>query len=404
MNVVKQPLLILAIIGFVLLIYQWQKRDVHDIATDYNIYYKAAQQFKADPSILYDATNTGFDQYLYPPPAILLFVLCTFIPYQVSYWIFSFLMYASLIGSLFIGQKIYNAKFGIEPSRNNYLFIAFALTTAPMFHNITLGQVNCLVLLLCMLYLYFAEKKPVLAGIFLAAACWIKVYPVLLILWGVFSKERRKSVYACMISGTSVVLLLALLIPFDLYFDFARKLLLVSHYSCSNPINQSVTGFFLRFHVPFERIFMWPNVYEVPAWIRMLNYALLAITLAVTSVQLYRNPNNISMAAVLLALIPLFSPLGWGHSFVFMLPLVMLCIQAIQKRYGQTWITFLVIFGIGFLLLIPVYNAPGILMKFPLLLQNLYYSRLALITALCILMIFMVITRQRNKEQKSTVV
>lgn len=403
MNVVKQPLWFLVIIGFVLLVYQWKKRDVHDVATDYAIYYKAGEQFRSDPSTLYHPTNTGFDQFLYPPPAITLFSLFSFIPYQPSYWLFSILMYASLIASLLIWKRIDSKRLGFESEKDNYLFIAFALTSAPMFHNITLGQVNCLVLLLCMLYLYFAEKKPVIAGIFLAAACWIKVYPVVLALWGVFSKERRKSVYSFVISGASVILLLALFVPFNLYFDFAEKMLLVSKYSCSNVINQSVTGFFLRHHVPFEKIFMWPNVYEVPGWIRMSNYLLFAAAMIGAGVQLYRNPDKIEVAAVLLAFIPIFSPLGWGHSFVFMLPLVMQCMQLIQRRYGKTWVVFFVIIGIGFLLLIPVYNAPGFLMKFPLLLRNMYYSRLLLITVLCILMVFLAMSG-KDESKNATLI
>jgi hypothetical protein len=227
-----------------------------------------------------------------------------------------------------------------------------------------------------------------LAGIFLAAACWIKVYPIVLALWSVFSKERRKSFYAFVVSGAAVILLFAFLVPFDLYFDFAKKLMQVSRYSCANPINQSITGFFLRFHVPFERIFTWPNIYEVPAWIRMLNYGLLAAVLTGTGIQLYKNPNNLSITAVLLAFIPLFSPLGWGHSFVFALPLIMLCMQALQRSYGHTWVGFFVVIVIGFMLLIPVYNAPGVLWKLPMLVQDMYYTRLALIAIAGILTVF----------------
>lgn len=393
MNVVKQPLPFLAVIGFILLIYQWQKRDALDIATDYRIYYTAAEHFRSDPSTLYNAATAGFDQYLYPPPAIALFVVCTFLPYQLSYWFFVVIMYASLIGGILIWQRIGNPKFDTLHKRDNNWFIALAVTSAPMFHNITLGQINCLVLLLCMLYLHFAEKRPVLAGIFLAAACWIKVYPVVLALWSVFSKERRKSLYAFVIASASVVPLMAFFIPFQLYFDFAEKLIQLSHYSCSNPINQSVTAFFLRFNVPLEKIFIWPNVYLVPDWIRTLNYALLIAVLVGTCIQLYKHPNKLSIAAVLLGFIPLFSPLGWGHSFVFALPLIMLCMHALQKSLGRTWIGFAVVSGIGFLLLIPVYNAPGVLQKLPFFLQNLYYSRLGVITTLGIIMVFVAVRR-----------
>jgi len=393
MRYLRTPLFAISIISLVFLGIEW-KTILHqpESGTDFSIYYRAAGLFKDNPSGLYLPPQAAWDQYLYPPPCILIFRCFHLFPERTSYLLFIGAMYGCLVAALLIGQSLYEQiDSHRRPGETGY--IIFALASAPVYHNIGLGQIECLVLLLSMLYLYFLKKQPLLAGILLAAAIWIKMYPVLLLLPALFSKEGRKVVLCCLIGGIGIMVVSLPFIPFHLYIDFSKKLAAVSQYTSANIINQSVVALGLRMTVPFRQAFEWPNIYRIPGWLTLTNYALLGIVLSLACIRVVKDQaraiakgpagpmaNPLLPGAIMLAMGAAFSPLGWGHTFVFSLPLWILSMKKIERTMPLNIFSYGILFIMALLLLIPVYNHPAFLDRLPDLIQTIYYSRFLIIT------------------------
>ena len=398
MRYLRTPLFAITIISLVFLGIEW-KTILHQPApgTDFSIYYRAAGLFGNDPSGLYMPPQAAWDQYLYPPPSILIFRFFHLFPEWTSYLLFIGIMYGCLVAALLIVQLLYEQDTRPDrplpgpPFSGKAGYIIFALASAPVYHNIGLGQIECLVLLLSMLYLYFLKSRPLLAGILLAAAIWIKMYPVLLLFPALFSREGRKTILTCLLGGIGILVITLPFIPFHLYLDFSKKLEAVSQYTSSNIINQSVIAFGQRLIVPFRQAFEWPNIYRIPGWLKGINFALLGLILALAGVKIRKEKdrapagvmaNPLLPGAIMLSLGAAFSPLGWGHTFVFSLPLWILSMKKIEKTVQQRIFNWGILLVMALLCLIPVYNHPHFLDNWPIPVQVIYYSRFLIITLL----------------------
>ena len=82
-----------------------------------------------------------------------------------------------------------------------------------------------------------------------------------------------------------------------------------------------------------------------------------------------------------LALIPVFSPLGWGHTYVLMLPLAFLVYCQLNETNGN-FLNPVLIFLSGLVMLLPVYHEASFMSGWPPILQDIYYSRWLFLTAL----------------------
>jgi uncharacterized membrane protein len=280
-------------------------------------------------------------------------------------------------------------------------FAFLALASAPVYHNISLGQVNSLVLLLSLLYLFLLNRqKPVAAGIVLAVAIWVKLYPALLLL-AAFDRKNRKAVLSCAAAGILIPLALLPFVPLSLYEGFMGKFLEITKYTSGHIINQSFTAFLFRFGMSPEKIFLWPNIFETTGWIKMLNLALLALLLLVAWVR--RRPgtseNRLLLGAVLLSAGALFSNLGWGHTYLLSLPLLMAGFPLLRRSIRSSVLYYLLILGISALYLIPVHNHPSPLDRLPFLVQNLYYSRLLWLTLFLVMVVL--VSRKGSREAEA---
>lgn len=399
MRSLRNPLFFLAIAGIVLLFLQRTTLFSHETGTDFAIYNEAAHAFRNNPAALYNVQVEGFDQYLYPPPGIVLFVLFSYLPAPVAYALLAILMLSCFIAFIPAWRKLCSREH-IEVGKLEIgLMGIFFGCSAAFIHNIALGQINTLVLLLSILYLLLLPRKPVLAGIFLAAAIWIKVYPVLLCFGALRTEKGRKALLSCVLTGAAILVILLPFVPFSLYPDFIRKLGGVSQVVSTHVINQSFTAFLQRFTLPLEKILGWPNIYPVLPWIKWLNYLALATMLGwIVS----RRLNHTVSGALLLALIPVFSTLGWGHTYIFALPVWMIAFHQLTIMGKQKVLNHAVLIVMGLLLLVPVHNAPGMLQKLPFVLQNLYYSRILLVTLICIFIVVKSADSGRRFEAQSS--
>ncbi|MCG2616841.1 DUF2029 domain-containing protein [Terrimonas sp. NA20] len=399
---INKPILLLSLLGLGFFLYQLPTLFSGDAAADFRIYYEAALRFRDTPSALYDMEKPGFDQYLYPPPCILLFSLFSLLPLKVAYGLFISVVFISFFLAMEIWRRIWESENAVKTSRiNNALVSIFLACTAMMFHNLVMGQINVIVLLLCVLFVRLMPTRPVLAGIMLALAVWIKLYPVVLVFWAMRTRQGRIVIGWAFVAGLGIALLLLPVLPFQLYLDHLHKLRELSNYTSSHIINQSLPAFLYRMGAGNEQFFGWPNVYQIPGWVKTTNLAMFIVVIVFFATNRSRAFVGATGSAFFMALIPVFSTLGWGHSFIFMAPLLFICFQQLLfSRVFPKWLTAIYLVG-AVLLLIPVHNAPGFLQKIPLSLQNLYYSRFLLMALLFMTVLVFHYYRNARLNQES---
>jgi hypothetical protein len=117
--------------------------------------------------------NLGY-QNAYPPISEIFFLPFAFLSHQVALVIFTYISFASIIGSVFLSLKIAVKK---VPWYYFLLFIGFSFASFPIRFSLGMGQVNMIVLFLLLLAV-FSETKPkknsLAAGLSLGAAIAIK--------------------------------------------------------------------------------------------------------------------------------------------------------------------------------------------------------------------------------------
>ncbi len=131
--------------------------------------------------------------YIYPP--LLAFALIPLSILNITavkiFWFFLniFFIYVSLI--LLLKTIDYEGS-----STFNLGFLSILFTLQSFMNNSNLGQVNVIILLLCVLTLYFfVNKKNLYAGIFLSLAIVIKITPILLLFYFIFKREFKLTAY-----------------------------------------------------------------------------------------------------------------------------------------------------------------------------------------------------------------
>jgi hypothetical protein len=396
-----KPLTYISIISFVLLLLEWRMMAKSGrTGTDFSIYYHSIQRYQVDHHSLYALNDTGFDQYLYPPPSIGIFQILSLLSEHAAYVVFIITSYACLVIGVLLWRR-YNEH---EDSNISFpeaaMFIVVCMASGMMYHNITLGQVNVLVLLLSILYLTLYHRYPYWAGFFLALAIWIKMYPAILLLVAILSKQGRKSIVACILSGIFIMGVSLLWIPLEVYGAFVEKMKSFSSYSSMHMINQSFISFILRWIHPFANAFKWPNIYEIPLWVKMANYILIVVIVAVgfyTAIKNHFNEKSLTaFGAILLSLIGVSSPLGWGHTYIFTLPLIYIAYIYYVQRGGLMFNVLFVFFAL--LYLVPVYNDKLFRGHWPLLISNFYYSKLLWLTITLIASIYLSLLPKKVKD------
>jgi len=396
---------------------------------DFLNYYDAAIRWVSGGNLY--AAEQGF---IYPPPAVVIFVPLTIFSCHSAYIVFSALSYLFLIAAVamimsMFKQSDYSSLFpfnGKGLQINSRLFcrsmltfwIILSLALAPTFENAAWGQVNTFILLCGVTFFWLlARDRPLLAGLVLAAGAWIKVYPALLLwvvvlgVWRIrplpsgmptfqFSMVRR--VFSTQsfrtISGFVLGLLLIplLLLPWltsGSYHDFFAQVLPgASGIIKPRVMNQSLIGAMARWSLGPVNTLLNTRI-PMSAWMDAANKILLVTVLA----GLWwwcrgRQPDRILRAKVLmLACIPVFSPLGWCYVYVLIYPLIFLAVIT-----AQTWLqkSFVIVGVLAFT--IPAHHIIPGAQHMPLLVQHLLYSRYLPATVLLALVVVFISPRQED--------
>jgi alpha-1,2-mannosyltransferase len=346
------------------------------LQTDFHYYYDAARRFSQDRSRLYLATDDVIAGFAYPPPAIVPFLTLARWPLGTAFLALTILSYVLML--LSIRQWLAHLRrLGHEldgPTTGCLLLIAGTL--GPTYMNAVFGQVNTFVLASAVAFVTLASTSPFGAGVVLALGGWLKIYPALLAAMVIWDRKAWRAVGWAGAAGVAIVILLLPIVPLHAYGTFFLDVLAARFDKTAIHItNQSLVAFLERFHFSSDLFLNWTGqqAITVSGVIRAIN--LVVAGGAVFAVAKY-SVSRESKAAALMALVAVIAPLGWGHTYVMVLPLVVLQLMAMKRA---PTLTALAIFCCVSAFMIPAGRHLPI-GRAPDWIENIVYSRYLLAT------------------------
>ena len=247
----------------------------------------------------------------------------------------------------------------------------------------TFGQVNALVLLSCVAFLTLSATRPIAAGVLLACGMWLKLYPIVMIAVGAWSRQKWRAIAFAGVAAVALMVIALPIVPLPAHRSFLQDVLGARFDKTAiHVLNQSVVAFLERFQLPPALYLQWSGeqAITVSTTIRSITWGLAIVVLF----YLWRRAEGgfrLSMAAsvaVVMAMVAMIAPLGWGHTYMLVLPLVILRLATI----GQAGpLRAVVIFCCVAALMVPAGRLFSFANHWPGWLQNLLYSRYLLATA-----------------------
>ncbi len=299
------------------------------LQTDFHYYYEAALRFRADPAQLYRLSDDVIAGFAYPPPAILPFVALSHLALGDALLQFTVASYAAVIMSIVLWLRYLGRRGLAVDSPVMVAAGVIAVALGPTYSNAIFGQVNSFVALCMVAFVTLGRRWPAAGGAFLAMGVWLKIYPVVMIAIGLWNRDAWRRIVAAIIVGAVVVIVALPLVPIAAYQSYVNEVLpLRFDKTAIHIVNQSLVAFIERFAIPPERFLNWTGEQAVTVGgvVRGVNWAFGVVMIALLWRRASRGPRveAVDSAAAVMALAAVIAPLGWGHTFVLALPLVML--------------------------------------------------------------------------------
>jgi hypothetical protein len=385
---------ILAIVSIALLIYEGGTLitavilplldNPNVIQTDFHYYYEAAVRFRADASKLYLATDDVIAGFAYPPPAIVPFVALSRVPLGVAFLIVTVASYLAIAGAAWMWLNYLRDRGREIDGRTAAAITLIALALGPTYMNAIFGQVNAFVLAGAVVFMTLAVVRPITSGASLAAGTWLKIYPALMVAAAFWDRRVWRAVaYAAIVAAIIVVIALPI-VPIGAYRAFLDVLAARGDQTALHITNQSLQGFLERFAVTPELFLNWTGkeAVTVGAAVRALNWMFGGVVVA----WLWARTNASADAAVhgaaaLLALAAVIAPLGWGHTYVLVLPLVITHLASARRPARLALVAACVV-----AMMVPAGRRLSFIEQWPAWMQNVAYSRYLIATMILIVL------------------
>ena len=353
---------------------------------DYNAYYQGLHRFLTTGA-LYDASF----RFIYPPPAVALFLPLAGLSEHDGYALFAMLTLVPLLATLPVAKALYEEQTGARLSlAAQVACVALTLGCAPTLENAAWGQVNTIVLLLCVLHLRLVQvRRPLFAGVVLAVGFWLKMYPAVLLGLGLFDRRYRAALQGFVLGAVAIpVALLPLVSPRYYAQYFAEVVPHISHVAKLRLMNQSLAAAVLRagggrLRVDLEDV----RVMTPPMRLLLAGLALGSFLALCGWYRRTGKPSLPVVQALLLCTVPVFSPLGWAYTYLLALPLALIALLAVEKGTGVEKVAVLVAIA-GFL--VPVQHVFPIARRLPMLVEHALYSRYLVVVILLTLLVLRV--------------
>ena len=352
------------------------------LQTDFHYYYEAAQRFSAHRGPLYSMTDDVIAGFAYPPPAIVPFIWLSKWPLGTALLAFTITSYLVLFASL--QQWIAHLKrSGMAVDRKGGIAIMLiALALGPTYMNAVFGQVNAFVLATAVAFVCLAPTRVFEAAVLLALGIWLKVYPVVLGAIGLWDRRMWRALAWSAAALAAIGLLTMVIVPFREFESFFLDVLPArADKTAIHIVNQSLVAFLERFRHPPELFLNWTGheAVTVSRVLRAANAGFAALAVAF----LWTRPRSQALnAARLIALVAVIAPLGWGHTYMMVLPLIVYQLIAMKDAPRLTAVAIflsVLAFMVPAGRHLPIDSAPDWL-------ENVVYSRY-LIAAIALMLI-----------------
>lgn len=359
-------------------------RNANILQTDFHYYYEAALRFRADPSRLYLPTDDVIAGFAYPPPAIVPFMVLSHLPLGLAFLIFTTCSYAAVLAAIWAWIRYLRDR-GAEVDPEAWVALSIiAVALGPTYMNAIFGQVNTFVLGCGVAFVSMSAVRPWASGSWLAAGMWLKIYPVLNGAAALWDHRSRKAIVYGAIAALLMALVLLPIVPSQTYRSFVDVLQTRLDKTAVHISNQSLIAFMERFSIAPERFLNWSGEQALNANIavRASNAFIGLGLIALLWTRARSNPQAMATStAALIALAAVIAPLGWGHTYVLVLPLVVT--QLLSMRHDSILRTTVVCACVTAMML-PATRRFGFLDTWPAPLQNIAYSRYLLATLVLI--------------------
>jgi alpha-1,2-mannosyltransferase len=330
-------------VSFLFLVYHLIKVRSHGMGTvggdDFHFYWEAGRRFMADPRSLYlDPAKSDLRGFLYPPPSIALFLPFAALPQMVAGAIFRGISLVAVVMSVDLLARLFESTGLTVRAGDRGMLVVIALAIGPTFINMLYGQVNTLILLDCLAFRWLlGRRRHLLAGAVLALGVWLKVYPVLCLIW-VLAWERERHDWRRMLLGfgsafAAVPLLCLPWVPSSLYRVYVSGTLpMTMGRTFQHILDQSLLAAAARTAGPVASYADWRNCdYSVspPAWGRVVNTCLILGSFVGFGLwsRSAEPARRLAGFFCILAAIPVVSPLGWSYVYVLALPALFLALS-----------------------------------------------------------------------------
>lgn len=354
------------------------------IGSDFVIFRDAALRLFAPGSPIYNASSADTLQgFIYPPPALLVLAPLALVDVHTAFLLFSWIGWVLLAWALFLWLRLIGeGNGGARPGMlASVAGLSIALVLGPV-ASLRFGQIDGYILAISLFSIYaLRRERGILAGALLALGCWIKIYPVLLMPWMLRQPDRAR--FLAGFTGAAILLpaIALLFVPIEQFAIYFRDLLPhLSRGVIVNIYNQSLFAVVARGTVGDVSLTSFDVVQVAPLW-RGLIYLLAVTSIAAIILRIRRTgASDLVIAAWCLALIPLIAPLGWGHAYVYALPLLLLAFTAWAVRLD---LVEGVALGVATLMFVPTaHHRFGLFDGMPTLIWHAGYARYAIATAI----------------------
>jgi alpha-1,2-mannosyltransferase len=366
------------------------------IQTDFHYYYDAARRFSRDQRQLYLMADDVIAGFAYPPPAIVPFVWLSRWPLGTALLTLTILSYLMIAVAIQQWLKYLGARGHVIDRMTAIAITVIVFALGPTYMNAIFGQVNAFVLASAVAFVRLAPAAPFEAGLSLALGAWLKIYPAYLAVIALWERSAWKAIGWAIAVGIVIMIVLLPFVPLQAYRDFIHVLDARIDKTAIHFTNQSLSAFLERFRFSSDLFLYWTGqqAITVSPLVRALNTSVTGAA----AVALWKSrASREKKAAVLMALIPMIAPLGWGHTYVMVLPLVMLQLLSIRDAapvkaaaIGACVATLMIPAGRH----LPIDAAPDWL-------ENIVYSRYLLATSV---LMFISSARVVGQKTESTVI
>jgi hypothetical protein len=355
------------------------------LQTDFHYYYDAAVRFRADPSRLYQLSDDVIAGFTYPPPAILPFAALSYLQLGAALLVMTVSSYAVVTASIVLWLG-YLRRHGVAFNGAAAMAAALvAIALGPTYSNAIFGQVNAWVLVCVVVFVTMGPLRPALGGAALAAGALLKIYPGLMVAVTLWNRDAWRRVVYAGLAGAAIVAIALPLVPVSAYQTFLADVLPARVDKTAVHItNQSLIAFVERFALPPERFLNWTGEQAITAGGAVRAFNWLVALAAIAWLWLRARSGGRAMlhsTAALIALAAVIAPLGWSHTYVLVLPLVIL--HVLSMRHGPPLYAAIVSLAVV-ALMIPAARRLGVIESLPAALQNVVYSRYLLATLVMI--------------------